>query len=100
MNLNLSPVDEMYVRQMIEAGYYSNATELIRDAVRRHREYNESKGTYNNPVYLAVLKAEEQYAKGQYRKYTPELFEEIQHNAEVKVRQAKQPKPDISPDEL
>ena len=35
MNINFPPVDERYVKAKINDGFYSNATELVRDAVRR-----------------------------------------------------------------
>ncbi|MUG95569.1 hypothetical protein F7734_25680 [Scytonema sp. UIC 10036] len=38
MNIVFSDVDGNYIRQKVESGYYSNATELVRDAVRRLRE--------------------------------------------------------------
>jgi putative addiction module CopG family antidote len=36
MNINFPSVDETYIRQKVDAGFYSNATELVRDAVRAH----------------------------------------------------------------
>ncbi len=38
MNINFPTMDEGYIKEMVESGYYSNATELVRDAVRRLRE--------------------------------------------------------------
>lgn len=35
MNINFPPVDESYIKAKIDDGFYSNATELVRDAVRR-----------------------------------------------------------------
>lgn len=98
MNITFASKDEAYIRQMVEEGYYSNATELIRDAVRRLREAN--KIEYDNPMYAAVAIGEEQYARGQYKKYTPELFEEIQRNADKKLKQGKKPKPEVIPDDV
>ena len=34
MNVNLSPVFEKYIHQLIEAGTYNNASEIIREALR------------------------------------------------------------------
>ncbi len=38
MNVNFPPVDEAYIKAKVADGFYSNATELVRDAVRRLRE--------------------------------------------------------------
>ena len=33
MNINFPPVDAGYIKTKVESGYYSNATEMVRDAV-------------------------------------------------------------------
>lgn len=99
MNISFSAVDDAYIKEMVETGYYANATELIRDAVRRLREISESKGDYNNAMYAAVLVGEEQYARGQYRRFTPELVAEMDRNIEKKIQQGYKPKPEIIGDE-
>jgi len=38
MNINFPPVDKSYIKAKVKSGFYANATELIRDAVRRMRE--------------------------------------------------------------
>jgi antitoxin ParD1/3/4 len=38
MNINFAPIDESFIKNKIEEGYYSDATELVRDAVRKLRE--------------------------------------------------------------
>jgi antitoxin ParD1/3/4 len=43
MNINFPSVDENYIKRMVEDGFYSNATELVRDAVRRMREQDGDK---------------------------------------------------------
>ncbi|NWJ97274.1 MAG: hypothetical protein HXX20_15930 [Chloroflexi bacterium] len=97
MNMNLAPKDEAYLKSKVEAGYYVNMAEAIRDAIRRMREVDEQKGEYDNAMYAAVLKGEEQYAKGQYEEYTPELRQKIQRNARLKAQQGVRPKADVLP---
>lgn len=41
MNINFPPVDDGYIKAKVESGYYSNATEMVRDAVRRMREQDD-----------------------------------------------------------
>ncbi len=83
MNLNLAPIDEAYLKDKVEEGYYINMAEAIRDAIRRMREMDERSGSRN--FHDAIMKGERQIANGQYKPYTPALFEEIQRNADLKV---------------
>ena len=91
MNINFPAVDEIYIKQKVDSGFYSNATELVRDAVRRMREADEQR----QALLAAVQIGEEQIARGEYRAYTPELFEEIKRNARDKVARGHQPNPDV-----
>jgi antitoxin ParD1/3/4 len=93
MNINFPAVDETYIKQKVEAGFYSNATELVRDAVRRMREADEQR----QALLAAVQIGDEQIVRGEYRVYTPELFEEIKRNARDKVKRGHQPNPDVLP---
>ncbi len=78
MNVIFDPVDESYIKAKIEDGFYSNATEFVRDAVRRLREYDDAKYTrLMNARELgeqAVIKLDGQL-------YTHELFNEIMTDA-------------------
>ena len=38
MHITFAPKDEPYLKGLVEAGYYTNMTEAIRDAVRRMRD--------------------------------------------------------------
>lgn len=82
MNLNLAPVDETYLKEKVEAGYYVNMAEAIRDAIRRMCEADESN---NRELYEAIMVGERQIANGQHKPYTPALLEEIERNASRKV---------------
>jgi len=93
MNINFPAVDETYIKQKVESGFYSNATELVLDAVRRMREADEQR----QALLAAVQIGEEQIERGEYRAYTPELFEEIKRNARDKVKRSHQPNPDVLP---
>lgn len=100
MHISFAEKDETFLKSLVEAGYYTNVSEAIRDAVRRMREADQEKGEYHNAMYTAVLKGEEQYAKGQYQEYTPELHQQIQRNAHLKVQQGVKPKADVIPHEV
>jgi antitoxin ParD1/3/4 len=62
MNINFPAVDETYIKQKVESGFYSNATELVRDAVRRMREADEQR----QALLAAVQIGDEQIAHGEY----------------------------------
>ncbi len=93
MNIHFPAVDATYIKQKVDAGFYSNATELVRDAVRHMREADEQRLA----LLAAVQIGEEQITRGAYRVYTPELFEEIKRNAREKVKRGHQPNPDVLP---
>jgi antitoxin ParD1/3/4 len=93
MNINFPAVDETYIKQKVDSGVYSNATELVRDAVRHMREADEQQ----QALLAAVQIGEAQIERGEYRRYTPELFEEIKRNARDKVARDHQPNPDVLP---
>lgn len=48
MNIVFPPVDESYIKAKIDDGYYTNATELVRDAVRRLREMDDNRYAEEN----------------------------------------------------
>lgn len=78
MNINFPPRDESYIRAKVADGYYHNATELVRDAVRRLREYDDSKHERLTTALEAGYKA---IREGEYEPYTPELLEQIDADA-------------------
>jgi antitoxin ParD1/3/4 len=93
MNINFAPVDEAYIKQKVEDGYYTNATELIRDAIRRMRETDER---YNEFVE-AVLKGASQIDEGKGVPYTAKLHSQIVQNAKQKAKAGKKPNLDVIP---
>lgn len=90
MNIQFPSVDETYIKQQVDAGFYSNATELVRDAVRRLREEHERRTT----LRAAVQTGE---GRGGHNPYTPERFEEIKKNARAKATRGHQAHPDVLP---
>ena len=93
MNIRFPSADETSIKQQVEAGLYSNATELVRDAVRRLREDSQRRAAFR----AALQVGEDQIARGQYRAYTLELFEDIKRNARAKAQLGQQPNPDVLP---
>ena len=77
MNINFPPVDEEFIKTQIDTGYYSNATELVRDAVRRLRQEDEKR----QELLAALQLGEEQIARGETVRYTPELLDRLVQEA-------------------
>jgi antitoxin ParD1/3/4 len=86
MNINFPPVDEAFIKSKVDSGYYSNATEVIRDAVRRLREEDERR----QRLLTALRLGEEQIARGETVIYTPELLDRL---AEEAIQNALNKKP-------
>ncbi len=78
MNIKFPPVDNSYIKAKVRDGFYSNATELVRDAVRRLREFDDNK-------YARLMKALEEGDRaikdGRTKPYTPQLLDQIEQDA-------------------
>ena len=93
MNINFADQDDSFIKSKVTQGYYSNATELVRDAVRRMREEEERRARF-----LAAVKiGEEQLKQGKTVTFSDELMAEIEKTA---VNNAAQRKPINNPDAL
>jgi antitoxin ParD1/3/4 len=88
MNIIFSEVDESYIRHKVESGYYSNATEMVRDAVRRLREQDEQFVR----LLVALELGERDIAEERTKSYTPQLLEDIKQRALTKARNGEQVK--------
>jgi antitoxin ParD1/3/4 len=93
MNINFPPVDEEYIRRKIEAGFYSNATELVRDAIRRLREVEEKEKLER--FRAAVMLGHQQAVRGETTEYSPELVQDLVQQAFDNKNRGKPVKNDI-----
>ena len=92
MNINFPPVDDGYIKAKVESGYYSNATEMVRDAVRRMRERDDQ-----HDRLLAALEAgERDIAEGRTVPYTPALLKQIEREARTHAANNRSPNPDVT----
>jgi antitoxin ParD1/3/4 len=94
MNILFPPVDDQYIKSKVEDGFYTNATELVRDAVRRLREADDAK---HDRLRAALEEGERAVPEGRYREFTPEVFEEIMENAAKHAAAGRKPNPDVCP---
>lgn len=94
MHVNLSSEMEAYVKGKVASGFYGNATEVIRDAIRRMQEDEKRK----ERLHAAIAKGQADFDAGRIVRYTPELMEEIFQEALAK-RDSNEPfDPDVIPE--
>ena len=93
MHVNLSPEIEQYLQSKVGAGFYGNASEVIRDAIRRMKE-EEDKLT---ALRTAVQVGDEQLDRGEGTSYTPERLEAITANAFANAARGKVVSADVKP---
>ncbi|NBX74276.1 MAG: hypothetical protein EB121_08660 [Alphaproteobacteria bacterium] len=78
MNIIFSQVDQNYIKAKVNSGFYSNATELVRDAVRRMRETDDLKYAH---VMEALDLGLKDAREGRTVAYSPGLLEHIEKEA-------------------
>jgi antitoxin ParD1/3/4 len=93
MNIHFPPVDAGYIKAKVESGYYSNATEMVRDAVRRMREQDDHHGRL-----LAALEiGERDITAGRTVPYTPDLLKQVEQEARTHAADNRPSNPDVVP---
>lgn len=93
MHINLSPEMESYIKAKVTGGFYGNATEVIRDALRRMQAEEERFAA----LRAAIAKGEEQLDRGEGTEFTPELMAKITQAARRNLRGGKPMDPDAVP---
>lgn len=94
MNINFPPVDDSYIKTKVAEGFYSNATELVRDAVRRLREQD---GEQYSRMIAALHEGDKAIAEGRHKTYTPALLDQIEQDARRHAAEAGQIGTDVRP---
>jgi antitoxin ParD1/3/4 len=93
MRIILSPEMEQYLQSKIGTGFYNNASDVIRDAIRRMREEDERV----EALRAAVRRGDEQIERGEGTTYTPELLDKTMKQASVNARAGKKINLDVTP---
>ncbi len=93
MYIHFPPVDDSYIKAKVQAGYYSNATETVRDAVRRMREQDDAHGK----LLTALEIGERDIAAGRMVRYTPDLLKEIEQETRTHAVNKRPANPDVIP---
>lgn len=93
MNINLAPVDEALLKQLVEDGHYTSVAEAVRFAVKNFLR----ESPVNSPFYAAVLKGAQSLQEGKGVLYTPELEDEIWQEGVARAKAGRKPNPDVVP---
>jgi antitoxin ParD1/3/4 len=82
MHVRFADVDESFIKAEVLSGFYTNETELVRDAVRRMREEKERARRFQEAVARGIQAVE----RGETVTLTPDLLQEIKQDAIRKAR--------------
>jgi antitoxin ParD1/3/4 len=93
MHINLTKEMESYLQAKVNGGFYSNASEVIRDAIRRMREEDEKL----EALRAAVRVGDEQLDRGEGQPYTPELLDSMTEAARQGAKQGRKVGSDVTP---
>jgi antitoxin ParD1/3/4 len=93
MHINLSPEMEGYIKSKVSSGFYGNATEVIRDAIRRMQIEDERVTAWKE----AIAKGEVQLDRGEGIVYSPELMENLTQTAIDSMHSNRPINPDVLP---
>ncbi len=77
MHINLSTEMEAYIKAKVGSGFYGNATEVIRDAVRRMQ----AEDARVKALHSAIAVGQSELDRGEGIAYTPELMSQIYDEA-------------------
>ena len=93
MHVNLSPEMEGFIKSKVSGGFYGNATEVIRDAIRRMQP-EESRGA---AWQAAIAKGDAQLSRGEGIAYTPDVLKGFTESAIGAMHSSEPMDPDVLP---
>lgn len=93
MHVNLSEEMENYIKNKVAGGFYGNATEVIRDAIRRMQTEENRMAAWQ----AAIAKGNVQLDQGKGIPYTPELMEQMIQSAIAAMHNGQPIDPDVLP---
>lgn len=93
MHVNLSPELEGFIKNKVASGFYGNATEVIRDAIRRMQAEESRVAAWQAAIKLG----DDQLDRGEGVAYTPEALKDITQSAIEALHSGKAMDPDVLP---
>ncbi len=93
MHINLSPEMEQFLLRKVETGFYANASEVVRDAIRRMHDEDEKVAA----LQRALKAGDDQLDKGEGKPYSADLLTRATAKARENARSGKKVNPDVKP---
>jgi antitoxin ParD1/3/4 len=93
MHINLSPEMESFIKGKVTSGFYGNATEVIRDAIRRMQAEEERVQSW----HAAIKKGDDELDRGEGIPYTPQALNDITVAATSSMHGSTRMDPDVLP---
>lgn len=93
MHINLSPEIEGFIKSKVASGFYGNATEVIRDALRRMQAEENRIAAWQ----AAIKQGDDQLDRGEGIAYTQQTLNEITESAISAMHSEKPMDPDVLP---
>ncbi len=93
MHVNLSPEMEGFIKNKVASGFYGNATEVIRDAIRRMQAEESRMSAWQ----AAVKEGDIQLDRGEGVTYTPDALNDITQSAISSMHSGQPMNPDVLP---
>ena len=93
MHINLSEEMEGFIKGKVADGLYGNATEVIRDAIRRMQAEDVRKAAWQS----AIKQGDEQLDRGEGIAYTAQAIKDITESAINAMRSGQSIDPDVLP---
>ena len=91
MHVNLSPEMENFIKGKVAGGFYGNATEVVRDAIRCMQAEEDRRTAFR----AAVAIGDGELDRGEGREYTPQVMAEISARARRSVGSQEPIDPDV-----
>jgi antitoxin ParD1/3/4 len=93
MHVNLSPEMEGFIRNKVASGFYGNATEVIRDAIRRMQAEESRVAAWQAAIKLG----DDQLDRGSGVPYTPDALRDTTRSAVESMNSGTAMDPDVLP---
>ena len=93
MHINLSPEMEGFIKNQVSSGLYGNATEVIRDAVRRMQAEEVRAAAW----HAAIAQGDAQLSRGDGTPYTADALSKITQDAMAAMHTPAPMDPDVLP---
>jgi antitoxin ParD1/3/4 len=93
MHVNLSPEMEGFIKSKVTSGFYGNATEVIRDAIRRMQAEESRAAAWQ----AAIKQGSDQLDRGEGIEYSPAVLDDITQSAINAMHSGPSMDPDVLP---